>query len=128
MTPITGPVAVPVPEAQVAARPGCQAITTVEDYRWEAAVMAAWCGVDVVGVETRSAVCVVGPDVVMVVEIFMTVRTSHDARTLAALLDLPAALPDPDIAWQTWTGWVSKLSTERPVLVTVTAPTTHPEA
>ena len=128
MIPIIDPAPGAVSGAQVAATPSRPAVTTVEDHQWEAAVLAAWSSADVVGVETSSTVRVVGPDVVMVVEIVMTVRTTHDARTLAALLDLPAALPDPDVAWQTWTGWVSKLSTERPVLVTVTAPTTHPDA
>ncbi len=59
-------------------------------------------------------------------EIIMTVRTTHDARRSAVLLDLPATLPDRDVAWQTWTGWVSTMSAERPVLVTVTAPITEP--
>jgi len=128
MIPIIDPAPGAVSGAQVAAAPRRPAVTTVEDHQWEAAVLAAWSGADVVGVETRSTVRVFGPDVVMVVEVVMTVRTTHDARILAALLDLPAALPDPDVAWQTWTGWVSALSAERPVLVTVTAPTTHPEA
>ncbi|MEU4360310.1 hypothetical protein [Promicromonospora sp. NPDC023987] len=118
----------PAPRAQVAAAPTRPSVTTAEDYWWQAAVLAAWSGADVVGVETSSTVRAVGPDdLVTVVEIVMTVRTTHDARTLAALLE-PTAPHDPDTAWQAWTGWVSALSAERPVLVTVTAPTTYPEA
>ncbi|MFJ3408317.1 hypothetical protein [Promicromonospora sp. NPDC090134] len=128
MIPIIDPAPSTVSGAQVEATPSRPDVTTAEDHQWEAAVLAAWSGADVVGVETCDAVRAVGLDVVRVVEVVMTVRTTHDARTLAALLDLPAALPDPDVAWQTWTGWVSKLSAARPVLVTVTAPTTRPEA
>ena len=128
MIPIIDPAPSPVSGAHVAATPSRPDVTTAEDHQWEAAVLAAWSSADVVGVETCDAVRAVGLDVVRVVEVVMTVRTTHHARTLAALLDLPAALPDPEITWQTRTGWVSALSTERPVLVTVTAPTTHPEA
>ncbi len=126
MIPITDPAPGAVSGAQVAtlSRP---AVMTVEDYQWDAAVLAVRSGADVIGIETRDTIRTVGHDAVTVVEIVMTARTTHDARTLATALDLPATLPDPDIAWQTWTGWVSRLSTERPVLVTVTTPTTHPE-
>ncbi|MFC8796974.1 hypothetical protein ACFT2C_04530 [Promicromonospora sp. NPDC057138] len=91
-------------------------------------MIAHRCGVNVLDVDVKTAVRAVGPDVVAVTEIMLTVGSTRDAWALAVLLDLPAAPSDPAVAWRTWAGWVSALSTQRPVLVTVTAPTTDWEA
>jgi hypothetical protein len=98
------------------------------DYGWEKAVIAHWCGVQLLDVHAWLASRTIGQHVVAVVEIVLTVGATREAQTLAVLLDLPAIPSDPAVAWQTWTGWVSALSAQRPVLVTVTAPTTHREA
>jgi hypothetical protein len=102
--------------------------TAVQDYGWEKAVITHWCGVNVLDVAAENTVRVFVPDTVVVTEIILTVSTTRDAQTLAVLLDLPRLPSDPAVAWRTWTGWVSALSTQQPVLVTVTAPTTDLEA
>lgn len=97
-------------------------------HEWEKAVLAHWCGVQVLDIHVEHTFRAFGRQAVAVIEIVLTVRTTHDAQTMAVLLDLPAAPSDPAVAWQSWTGWVSALSARRPVLVTVTTPTTHREA
>lgn len=97
-------------------------------YEWEKAVLAHWCGVQVLEIHVEPTFRAFPREAVAVIEIVLTVRTTHDARTMAVLLDLPAAPSDPAVAWRSWTGWVSALSAHRPVLVTVTAPTPHREA
>lgn len=98
------------------------------EYRWERAVIAHWCGVQVLDIDVETTVRAIGPDTVTVIEITLTVGTTPDAQTLAVLLDLPTAPHDPAVAWRIWTGWVSALSAQRPLLVTVTTPTTSREA
>ena len=98
------------------------------EYRWERAVIAHWCGVEVLDIDVENTVRAIRPDTVTVIEIIFTVGTTPDAQTLAVVLDLPAVPSDPAVAWRTWTGLVSALSSQRPVLVTVTAPTTNREA
>ncbi|WP_454859637.1 hypothetical protein [Promicromonospora soli] len=97
--------------------------TAGQGYGWEKAVIAHWCGVNVLDVDVANTVRVFVPDVVAVTEIMLTVGSTRDALALAALLDLPAAPSDPAVAWRTWAGWVSALSAQQPVLVSVTAPT-----
>jgi hypothetical protein len=102
--------------------------TAVQDYRWEKAVITHWCGVNVLDVDVLNTIRAVGPDTVAVTEIILTVSTTRDAQALAVLLDLPPLPSDPAVAWRTWTGWVSALSAQQPVLVTVTAPAADQEA
>jgi hypothetical protein len=108
--------------------PGISAGVSGQDYEWEKAVIAHWCGVRVLGIDVESTTRAFGPDAVAIIEIILTAGTTRDAQTLALLLDLPAAPSDPAVAWRCWRGWASALSTRQPVLVTVTAPTTHQEA
>lgn len=101
--------------------------TAGQSYGWEKAVIAHWCGVTILDIDVKNTVRVFVPDVVAVTEITLTVGSTRDAWALAVLLDLPAAPSDTAVAWRTWAGWVSALSTQQPVLVTVTAPTTGRE-
>ena len=98
------------------------------EYRWERAVIAHWCGVDVLDIDVENTVRAIGPDTVTVIEVILTMGTTRDAQALAVLLDLLAVPSDPAVAWRTWTGCFSDLTAQQPVLVTVTAPTTHLEA
>lgn len=100
-------------------------VAAASEYGWERAVIAHWCGVEVLDIDVETTVRAIGPDTVTVIEIILTVGTTPDAQTLAVLLDLPAVPHDPAVAWRIWTGWVSALSAQRPVLVTVTAPTSR---
>ncbi|MFI8528275.1 hypothetical protein ACIGB8_27710 [Promicromonospora sukumoe] len=104
------------------------ASATSRGHEWEKAVIAHWCGVHVLGIDAKHTARTCGPDIVAIIEIVLTVGTTRDAHALAVLLDLLGVPTDPAVPWEAWTGWVSSLSAERPVLVTVTAPTTHREA
>ncbi|MFC8797125.1 hypothetical protein ACFT2C_05295 [Promicromonospora sp. NPDC057138] len=98
------------------------------DFGWEKAVISHWCGVQILDIDVGNTVRAFGPNTVAIIEIILTAGTTRDAQALAGLLDLPPTPSDPAVAWQSWTGWVSALSAQQPVLVTVTAPTSHQEA
>ena len=85
--------------------------------------IAYWTHVWVRDIDVERVLLTCGQDVVDSAEVTLTAATVRDGRRLAAILDLPQEAADPSATWRNWSGWVSEISAQRPVLVRVTAPT-----